>query len=245
MIAIGTRFWGKDLNKDLPRLVNFLEHSIKLGHVFVAVNIEEDRTDTLAFLLKNYPEVDAFAVTPWQKFVAPFNAIVYRAAVAGHTKLLLASAEFPPTENFITSLEQYLDKFTLVAGTRLPEHSFAAGSQLGNGATNPWNTFALWNLEQLAKIGFVLAGDAPSDPKQAGAEEIVTIAIYQKLFPLQAKLISIPKFYTEWGMEGWDEERHKRHQVKIASKISRAEKQLEWTKLPAPIILHIEHNTEN
>lgn len=241
MLTIGTRFFGKDSAKDLPRLATFIKAAQKLGKVFIAINVTEDKCDTLAFCTQNYPEVDAFAVTPWQKFVAPLNAIVYRAALSGADRLLLASAEFAPESHQVEPLLQYVSGDTIVAGARFSEHQFTEGEVSGNGVTVPWNTFAVWNLDHLAKLGFPLTGDAPFDPTQAqaGVEEVSAIALYQRVFGLKAKLVSVAGFYEEWNTDGWDEERLKKHNVKIASKVRRPEAQLAWAGLQVPIILHI------
>lgn len=241
MLTTGTRFFGKDPAKDLPRLATFIEAAQKLGKVCIAVNIKEDKCDTLAFCAQNYPEVDAFAVTPWQKFVAPLNAIVYRAALSGADRLLLASAEFAPESHQVESLLQHVSGDTIVAGARFAEHQFTEGEIEGNGMTVPWNTFAVWDLDHLAKLGFPLAGDAPFDPTQAqaGVEEVSAIALYQHVFGLKAKLVSVAGFYEEWNTDGWDEERLKKHHAKIVSKVRRPEAQLAWVGLQAPTILHI------
>ncbi|MEK7118329.1 MAG: hypothetical protein AAB869_01850 [Patescibacteria group bacterium] len=239
MLTTGTRFFGKDPAKDLPRLAKFLDAAQKLGKVFVAVNTVEDKCDTLAFCAQSYPAVDAFAVTPWQKFVAPLNAIVYRATLTGADRLLLASAEFSPEAHQVDALLAHVDDATLVSGARFSEHAFTEGEVIGTGVTVPWNTFAVWNLCHLVKLGVPLVGDAPFDQKQAGVEEVATIALYQRVFGLKAKLVSVPGFYEEWNTAGWDEERLRKHQAKIASKVSRPEAQLKWAGLSAPIILHI------
>lgn len=239
MLTIGTRFFGKDPSKDLPRLAKFIEASHKLGKVFVAINGDEDKVGSLAFCQMNYPDVDAFNVTPWQKFVAPLNAIVYRAALSGGDRLLLASAEFPPEAQQVDALLAHMDDTTVVAGARFPEHQFSEGSVVGTGSTTPWNTFAVWNMTYLARFGFPLLGDAPFDQKMAGVEEVSAIALYQKLYGLSAKLVSVAGFYEEWNTDGWDADRMSKHEAKIASKVSRPAAQLARADLSAPNVLHI------
>ena len=244
MVAIGTRFFGKDPAKDLPRLSHFIEAGQKIGQVHVAVNVVEDNCDTIGLCTKHYPDVDVFAVTPWQKFVAPLNAIIYRAALSGANRLLLASAEFAPTAEQVATLLKYIDGDTAVAGARLSEHEFREGRKSGRGVTVPWNTFALWNLDLLADIGFPLVGDAAFDVKQAGVEEVSALALLQKLYGVnnaKAKLVQIPGFYEEWNTDGWDEERHTKHEAKIASKNARPFEQLIHTGWQEPFIHHIIH----
>ena len=242
MLHIGTRFFGKDREKDFSRIRNFLEKATLLGTVHVAVNVEEDTIDTLTFVQENFPEVDAFGVRPWGKFVFPLNTIVSRATVLGADRLLLASAEFPPLEEQTNVLLGHIDNDTLVAGARFSDHEFKEGNNVGTGVTIPWNTFAVWNLRLLARVGFPLLGDAPFDTAKAGVEEVCTISILQKLCgasSAKAKLVSIEGFYEVWNTAGWDAERLVKHHAKILSKNSRPQAQLEWARLVAPTVEHI------
>src|SRR3989344_1227665 len=189
-LAIGTRFFGKDVSKDIPRLDKMIGAASSLGAVFVAINPEEDKTNSLAYMSEKYPDgsrsyaVDGFAVSPWGKFVPALNAITYKAARAGADYLLLASAEFPPTKPQVEHLTRYINGQTLVAGARFAEHTFRPGEIVeGTGTTVPWNTFAFWNTRYLSRIGFVIAGDAPFDPAKAGVEEVTPMATSQTLYP--------------------------------------------------------------
>jgi len=242
MLAIGTRFFGSDAENDLLRLSKFIETGQLLGNIFVAVNFAVDGCCTLAYCAERYPRADVFEVRPWQKFVAPLNAIIYRAMLTGADRLLLASAEFAPGPDEVDILNGHVHDDTLVAGARFSEHEFSKGEVVGNGLTVPWNTFALWNLKLLGRIGFPLVGDAAFDQRQAGVEEVSAIALYQKLLGVkkaQAKLVSIPGFREEWNMAGWDDDRRAKHEAKIKSKASRPAVHLEWAEFNAPIVLHI------
>lgn len=233
-LAIGTRFWGKDEAKDWPRIKTFVEAAQKLGPVFVAVNVAEDRINTLARLTASFPEVKVFGVSPWGKFVPALNAIVYAASVAGTQERLLASAEFPPTAEQLIRLGGELDDETLVVGARFAEHQFEPGKEVPiKGSTVPWNTFALWNPSLLSRTGFILMGDAPFDPsgKQAGVEEVATIAIVEKTWDTQAKLLEVPGIGGDWNMAGWNTDRLAAYQRKIASKDSRVKEQLSYLDL--------------
>lgn len=47
---------------------------------------------------------------------------------------------------------------TLVIGKALPQHKFikdAPGLVEATGLTTPWNTFAIWDLNKLAKVRFI------------------------------------------------------------------------------------------
>lgn len=238
MFSIATRFFGKDPAKDLPRLDKYIESGLKLGRVHVAVNIDEDKCDTVSYCKERHPAADVFAVTPWQKFVAPLNALVYRAHRAGSTRLLIASAEFAPSSESVTTLLEHLDSTTLVAGARFSEHEWSEGFVKGTGSTVPWNTYALWNLNFLARFGFPLIGDASFDQSKAGVEEVSAIALYQYVFGHKAKLVQVPGFYEEWDMSGWDDDRKKKHAEKIKSKVGRPQSQLEWAGMANPRVIH-------
>lgn len=236
-IAIGTRFWGVNPEKDLPRLEAFVRASKEIGPTFVAINAEEDKVDTVS----KFPE--AFPVTPWGKFVQPLNALILKGAAAEAEFLLLASAEFPPTQALVDTLLSHVTLGTLVVGAAFAEHNLYNTIPCrvqADGAMVPWNTFALWNLEHLTKLGIPLVGDAPFDPKMAGVEEVATIALYQRIWPsLKAKLVKIPGFGGEWNTTGWSAERLEKHRKKIQSKIDRPKAQLDYAGLSRPIVQHI------
>lgn len=236
-LAIGTRFWGVDRARDFPRIRAFIQNAKHVGQVLVAVNAAEDKIETI----NAFPDV-AFAVTPWGKFVQPLNALILRAISGGANHLLLASAEFPPTADQTQGLMNHMDKDTLVVGAAFAEHEFQKGVVVfGTGTTVPWNTFALWNLAELGKLGVPLVGDAPFNPKMAGVEELATIAIYQKLWPgLQAKVVKVLGVGGEWNTEGWDTDRLEKHRQKIQSKKDRPTAQLDHLGLSgSTLIIHI------
>ena len=244
MLAIGTRFSGVDPENDLPHLGRFIQAASHLGKVFVAINGEEDKTNALEFVKKYGADlgVESFYVTPWGKFVPALNALVYKASIGGAKYLLLASVEFPPQGKWVRALLKYIDDTTLVVGARFAEHKFQneGGIVSGNGSNIPWNTFALWNLSLLSKVGFILVGDAPFDPSMAGVEELSTMALFQKIFPpSEVKLVDIIDFPREWNVEGWSEARKAQHLKKITSRKTRGAAQLRWLGLPPPIVHHI------
>ncbi len=242
MLAIGTRFFGVNPDSDLSRLGKFIQIASNLGKVFVAINGDEDATNALEFVKEcgaNLP-VEGFSVTPWCKFVPALDAIVYKASTGGARYLLLASVEFPPQDKWVRTLLKHMDDRTLVVGARFAEHEFQEGVVSGNGSNIPWNTFALWNLSFLSKLGFILIGDAPFDPSKAGVEELSTAALYQKIFSSsKVKLVDIIDFPQEWNMDGWSEAMKTRHLEKMASKKIRAAAQLRWLGLAPPIVRHI------
>lgn len=239
-LAIGTRFWGKRIEDDLPRITDFIKAAQRIGQVFVAVNANEDKIGTVEL----FPNV-AFPVTPWGKFVQPLNAIILKAAEARVDYLLMASAEFPPTQEQVDVMASHLDGATLVVGAKFAEHEFSSGKLVaGTGTTVPWNTFALWNLNLLSMFGVPMIGDAHFDPKMAGVEEVATIAMYQRMITYtEAKLVRVPEIGGEWNTAGWSEERLAKHRAKIESKKSRPAAQLKHLGLDDPVIIHITERT--
>lgn len=249
-IASGVRFFGTNLENvphDLRRLDNFLGEAAQYGEAYVAVNTSADVTNALAHIAEQYPEVIAFGVTPWQKFIAPCNALIYAAAVGGAHVFLSASAEFPLKKEYVDQLMPHLDDDTLFVGARFPEHKFSEGEHIATGSSFPWGTFGIWNLVELAKFGMPLCGDAPFNSTKAGVEELSTVGMFQErfnaglsTFEAKAKLVTMNQgFYGEWNMDGWDEARFAAHMKKIASKSERPAAQLAWAGIRAPQVIHI------
>ena len=229
-IAIGTRFWGLDPEKDLPRLAAWTEGALSVSSlVFVAVNVDADKTETIKFLREKFPSITVIPVTPWGKFVMPLNALVLAAIGSGADSILFASAEFPPSKQVVDGLAFYLTKSTLVVGARLPEHDFnEALNENANGKQVPWNAYSLWNLKILALTGFLLIGDSPFDPDNAGVEELTTIATLQYLTYNRADaiLLAVDGIPGEWDTRGWSAARHVAHEKKMASKVERPAAQM-------------------
>lgn len=257
-LAVALRFFGSNpetVDKDIPRLGKFLDETAPYGKAYVAVNTAVDVTGAIAFMAHHYPEVTAFGVTPWQKFVAPCNALIYAARKDDYKGLLSASTEFPLKREFVEQLLPHLDEKTLFVGARFPEHTFEEGEHEATGSSFPWGTFGVWNLEELAKLGMPMTGDAPFDVGRddtrelgnSGVEEFSTVGLFQERyldgrsgFPALAKLVTMKEgFYGEWKTEGWDEARHAAHEKKIASKSARPAKQLAWAGIRTPQVIHI------
>ena len=168
---------------------------------------------------------------------------------------------------------------TLVCGAVLPGHDYrneqpppaqqssttkTPTATILNGRTSPWNTFALWNINKLSKIGFVSVSDGlPVDlttttattKSIAGIEEVATIALLQKLFnphtEMMAKLISLSHPTNSDGSSNnggagvlWDTSsttdvgRQQWHEYKMQSKYQRAQEQLQLLALAAPGSVH-------
>lgn len=237
-LAIGTRFFASD-----PQKAEVIESFVRMSRecdadaVLVAVNTEEDRIDTLNNPKIKGERVEVFAVTPWGKFVQPLNALVLKAKSLGMDYFLSASADMAFTDGQIQSLFDHMDEITLVVGAALEGHNLQKGVVVGNGRTVPWNTLAVWNLDYLVRTGFLLIGDNPSDPANAGVEELTTIALLQRLYGVKAKLVAVPG--VKWKTDDFDPERREKHEKKMRSKIERPREQMKILKIQAPTIIHI------
>lgn len=118
------------------------------------------------------------------------------------------------------------------------------------GRTTPWNTCSLWNVSKLSLTGFLLVSEGlhPEDDESelgssAGVEEVCTIATLQRILGpcnAQAKLISIPgeENTTSWETSNFEKDvkRQEWHEKKMASKVTRAKRQLELMGLSGTVI---------
>lgn len=202
--------------------------------------------------------VEVVPVQPWGRFVPALNALVAYAATTLHaSRLMFVSAETTSVSvNAVARLLQDgLSDHVLVVGARLSghDHSVASNSRSQtvalNGRTTPWNTLAVWNLPKLALTGFQLVSDglasdltpAPADGtppliNMGGVEETVTIALLQKLLGQShavAKLVSVPD--VTWNEHFDDPSRQEWHDQKMASKLSRAQRQLDLLGLTGKV----------
>lgn len=237
-ILIGTRFFERKPDK-IKIIEEFARQALLCGtSVLIAVNIKEDKTGAINNPQLKVPGVDIFGVNPWGKFIPALNTLVYKSRNSGAEFLLLASAEMRFTPAHFSQLQSFIDKDTLVVGAVLPGHDFQEGERPGNGRTVPWNTLSIWNLDYLSRTGFPLISDALADGKNAGVEEVSTIALLQKIYPfLTAKLVKLTGITRE--IKYWDEERLQRYQIELANRISCPEAQMKVFNIPAPKIIHI------
>lgn len=231
--VVGTRFFEKDLSKSeasLARLTTFIMAALAAGaeKVYVAVNLEEDRSDAIR---QHWPDkVSVFPMSPWGKFVLPLNAILMmaRSELAAGCKLLLASVEVPLTREKVEQLFVHMHDGTLVVGAALQGHVYSPGThQRASGRQVPWNTLALWNPDFLWTTGFPMIGDGViGDPATAGVEELATIAVLQRVHHgIEATLVSVGD--SAWDTSHFDGDRLAAHEKKMGSKDARPKLQLE------------------
>ncbi|KAH7474750.1 hypothetical protein KRP22_003573 [Phytophthora ramorum] len=187
-------------------------------------------------------KVEIVPMLYWGKFVPALNALVGTAAdhFPDADTLLLQSLEIEVDAAGVALLRSNFDpEHDLVVGTALPGHAFQPDPAVQplelSGLTSPWNTLALWNLQQLTKIGFALMGDAlrlevEGIGPAGGDEEVSTISMYQQLFantpaPTRAKLIRVPG--VVWQVADFkDPERVAWHTMKMRSKKQRTAAQM-------------------
>ena len=198
-------------------------------------------------------------VQPWGRFVPALNALVTHAASDWHaSRIMFVSAETTTVGvNAVARLlQEGMSESVLVVGARLAGHDHAvrAGQSQTvalNGRTTPWNTLAVWNLPKLSLTGFQLISDglasdlAPPPPSagetplmnMGGVEETVTIALLQKVLGPShavAKLIAVPD--VTWNEKFDDPARQEWHDQKMASKLSRAQRQMDLLGLSGKVL---------
>ncbi|ETI47851.1 hypothetical protein F442_07932 [Phytophthora nicotianae P10297] len=223
------------------------------------------------FLTRLQQDVDSGAIAGkveiipmlfWGKFVPALNALIGTAAdhYPEADMLLLQSLEIKVDAAGVALLRSNLDlNHDLVVGSALPGHTFQPDPAVQplelSGLTSPWNTLALWNLQQLTKIGFVLMGDAlrlevEGVGPAGGDEEVSTISVYQQLLanvqvPTRAKLIRVPGVI--WKVADFkDPERVAWHAMKMRSKKQRTAAQMAHFGGVAPgRVYHIEPSLQN
>lgn len=246
---VGSRFFvGKaELKEDMhQRIFNWVQSALETVEdpdmVGIAVNIDADKADSVTFLKETFPEIHVVPVTPWGKFVAPLNALIWKALEVGADNIHFASVDFQPSAKRLAFLNSYMSRDTLVTGARLYGHDFQPGINTAcSGRRCPWNTFAVWSLEWLGPFGFQMAGDMPHDQDNAGVEEVSTAAVIQAIYPhVEVNLVDVPDINDRPDMEGWDDDRKKRESIKIESKDERPQTQLEWMEIEGPTVEHID-----
>ncbi|KAG7396492.1 CG-1 domain [Phytophthora boehmeriae] len=201
-------------------------------------------------------KVEIIPMLYWGKFVPALNALIGTAAdhFPEADTLLLQSLEVEVDRAGVEFLRSHLDiKHDLVVGAALPGHEFrpdpSAQPMELSGLTSPWNTLALWNLEQLTRVGFALMGDAlrleiDGIGSAAGIEEVANIAMYQQLYAntdsaTKAKLVRVPGI--AWQVDRLqDPDRLAWHEKKMASKQQRAAAQLAQFGVAPGSVFHLE-----
>ncbi|KAG7396491.1 CG-1 domain [Phytophthora boehmeriae] len=207
-------------------------------------------------------KVEIIPMLYWGKFVPALNALIGTAAdhFPEADTLLLQSLEVEVDAAGVALMRSNFDlDHDLVIGAALPGHAFQSEPSVQPlelcGLTSPWNTLALWNLQQLTKIGFAMIGDAlrlevDGVGPAGGDEEVSTISMYQQLFantpsPTRAKLVQVPGIV--WQVADFkDPERVAWHKMKMRSKKQRTAAQMaHFGGVQPGKVYHIEPNLQN
>mgnify|MGYP001583711357 CR=1 FL=1 len=241
-LAIGLRVYEKT-REALALKMRFLENIPwnVVSKVFVAVNVEKDKSGALEYfnVVLADPRIEAFPVQPWFKIGIPaLDAIVHKATAEQFSHIWFVSTRLVLNQEITERLIRELDNKTLVVGTVMPGH-WLPGANLvaGDGGTCPYNTCAIWNLGYLHRTGFLPISEMPTNLEMAGNEEIVVITLQQQLFTNKAKLVLVPGIKSQ--TDHWDDERKERHDYLVSSKKVRSETQLNMLSLNQAKIIHI------
>lgn len=235
-----------------PKLDNYdLLQAVRQISDQIAAQHQDDTTPGVRWMVQVVP------VQPWGRFVPGLNALVTHAASSLHaSRIMFVSAETTTVGvNAIARLlQEGMSEHVAVVGARLTGHDHSVTGNRPqtvalNGRTTPWNTLAVWNLPKLALTGFQLISDglasdlapppvdgAPPLINMGGVEETVTIALLQKLLgPTHAvaKLVAVPD--VTWNEKFDDPARQEWHDQKMASKLGRAQRQMDLLGLTGKV----------
>lgn len=244
-----TRVWLTD-KAGWERLRAFIAQALSYSSfVIVGVRVELDTVDTLGFLeglSASEPRLRPLPIRPWYDVCGPLNALLYTAATIGRTDaqannhfndeirndhefVLFQSVEVECDAAAVRTLLSYLTSagsIVLVAGASLEHsHEFAVGRKPLNGLNTPWNTFAIWHIDTLAKTGFLAVSDGIAGPTGAAIEEVCTTSIFQHLQKTTDKadlrrrslLVRLPR--VRWLVDFKDPARKKHHELKMQTKM--------------------------
>lgn len=190
--------------------------------------------------------INHFVVSPWGKFVPPLNALIMAVFDQDYDWALFASGHYAPERRSLDVLLRYAKDDMLMVGARLPEHDFDHLSNDGihfhaNGRQIPWLTYALVNLHHASRIGLQNVSDLGDT---AGVEEIVFCTAQQRLnksLRTMSPCVALVDTGQFPGMntDGWNEDRHSKHDKKMATKVHRPQAQLRMLGLEGPTVQHI------
>ena len=233
-LIVGTRVYSfSNSHPKLCQLESWCQETLKYAaHIVIATNHQLFNEINQIVSVFEY-QVSPLLIHPWTEFTHPLNAIIVEANFRGANKLLLQSFEVYVSSTDVEKLDSYLTPETLVVGGKMISNhgGYQRGVQPINGMNSPWNTLALWNLSKLNVTGFIGISSGLIRDIPGGMEEVSTISLLQQLYPnqAQAKLITLSdlKWMTHWRCE----KRQNYHEQKMITKLLRAEKQLEYSKI--------------
>lgn len=187
------------------------------------------------------PRVTILLVEPWLGATGPLNALVAKALFEGANELVLQSSEVWIEKQCIEAMSGYLDEKTLVVGARISEeHAGSTGVFPLHGLNSPWNTMALWDLDKLARTGFLGISSGLLNGVPGGMEEVVTISLLQHLDPHNCLAKIFKGSRLNWAFSCMGPERRAIHRVKMRTKYRRAEQQLKYLGIPRGQVIILE-----
>ncbi|NEO81286.1 hypothetical protein [Moorena sp. SIO4G3] len=242
-LIVGTRIHsGVDgYISELGKVENWCSQALEYADCIV-IATDNQLFDKISQIVSVFGEqVLPLLINPWKGLAHPLNAIVCEATYLGGDKLLLQSLEVYILSTDVEILNYHLTSDTLVVGAKMiSTHGGDAGVKFIDGMTSPWNTLALWNLSKLNITGFLGISSGLIKDVPGGMEEVTTISLLQQLYQnqAQAKLVRLSdlKWITTWKSQ----ERQKYHQKKMLTKLLRAEKQLEHSRIQRGVVTILE-----
>jgi hypothetical protein len=188
-IASVTRIWNG--SKGLPDRLDverWVDNANTFSESLIVAVDETAREEFTAYFTDK--GVHQIPIQFWFGYSLILNALVQQSAKLGHNHLFIQSVDIAASKQDIVNLMSHMQEDTLVVGARLaPSHGGKPGIVPLNGRTSPWNTFAIWNIQRLSMLGFQGVSDAVMT---GGMEEVVTIALHQRLFPDMSKAKLLP-----------------------------------------------------
>lgn len=230
-VITATRFWAQTPD-DITRLLLFLNRASEYSHmILVAINTGADRANTPRLLsnLQIASKATLIPVSPWGGVTHALNLLVHHCLThhPSARRILFQSPEAAASQPQVAQLLQIFHKGTgdiLVAGHALPSHPMhdarAGVSKAPLAHAAPWNTFAMWDVALLGRVGFPATADRVCPP---GMEEVAAIAVQQRLYGCGSrKAVLVCNSTIEWCTE-FRGERRVAHERKMVSKVARAE----------------------
>lgn len=177
-------------------------------------------------------------IVPWGNFTSALNAAIVKVMAMGYKSIAFQSLEFRLGISLVNKIRTFVEsnEHVLMAGPAMQGHIYISGKNKLSGRTCPWNTFAIWSMTYLGRIGFPLIGDA-FGTDCGGVEEVTTISLLQYMYPkCVAVLLKVEGIH--WQTDFSDPLRAKWHEEKMNSKDRRPGSQLEFMELPESTVIH-------
>lgn len=182
-------------------------------------------------------------ISPYIRFTIALNALL---SVAIHLKIAFicySSVEMRVLSDEVDRMMEQMTPTTLVVGKAFYAHQFKEGRIHLGGFTSPWNTFAIWRVDDLATTGFLMVSDMNTAPGQSAIEEVPTISLLQQLRPSRRAVLlwthDIDAESDGWQTNWKDQSRHAWQVAKLKSKDTSARSHLNKVGLNLGIVEHI------